>query len=238
MRTIDGFGVTTEYAYDRWGQVIESRVQVTNESNQILWRVTRTLYDTLGRIVLNTDPLPGSSDQALGVGTSPAVGATLTSFDANGRENGSYRASQVIVRIVEDELIVVDRGRLESQVHTEFDERGRSVRRTSIYGQVTLSEFDEQGREVAKLGPLRDPVEVGLLDERYQGTKVRARREWTYDIYGKKILERTELIQAESPTGHRLFIDDTWAQTLRYEYNRLGSSSKPSERWIGSSNRL
>ncbi len=84
---------------------------------------------------IETPTLPGSSDQALGVGTSQSRRSNPDELRCQRSENGRIRASQVIVRIVEDELIVVDRGRLESQVHTEFDERGRSVRRTSIYGR-------------------------------------------------------------------------------------------------------
>jgi RHS repeat-associated protein/fibro-slime domain-containing protein len=55
VRSVDRFGNATYNLYDVHGNVVETRSEAEDESGSLVWIVSRTFYDNLGRAVASTD---------------------------------------------------------------------------------------------------------------------------------------------------------------------------------------
>src|SRR5262249_5219737 len=77
----DRFGAETRSTYNQAGKLVETRTQARDETGTLVWRVTRSVYDARGLLLVATDPYLLSADGADTVLT-PTVTGTRTVYDA------------------------------------------------------------------------------------------------------------------------------------------------------------
>ena len=98
--SVDTFGRATRTAYNRFGEVVETRRQSRDSGGQPVWLVSRTVYDSQGRVTLQTDQnLEGTSDPVYG---------TQTVYDNLGRAVRTIRREGVAVTLDGGETAVSD----------------------------------------------------------------------------------------------------------------------------------
>jgi YD repeat-containing protein len=192
----DSYGLQTRTSYTHTGEVVETRTQSLDENGQAVWLVRRTVYDELGRPVVQTDPYVEGS-------TSP-VYATRTDYDDKGRAFRSIRLVGVQVDLVGDETVLSNPGTELWRTETQYDSQGREARSIAADGEVTDYEYDDLDRQVAVIGP---PVVLA-------GVIVRQRTETVYDDLGRLSIERVNVRQYADGT-----IDRSQARETRYDYD-------------------
>jgi RHS repeat-associated protein len=207
--SVDNYGTETRTTYNQYGEVVQTATQSRDENGQLVWLVSRTIYDSLGRVEYTTDRFIGTSaspDDITGVPTP----ASQTIYDSQSRTVASLRLENVIVDIQaatggSPTSVLIDAGTELSRSETIYDqETGRT--QTSIgrhapgqEGPATDSFHDNLGRQIATLGP-------AVLDEQTAQT-VRHRTETHYD-----------------PTTGR--VAETWSN-IRVVVNPDGSEQDP-----------
>ncbi|MGB7327808.1 MAG: hypothetical protein WBD31_23220, partial [Rubripirellula sp.] len=224
-QTVDNYGRKSQTLFDRYGQTIESRTQSFDESGTAVWLTSRTVFDSLGRVLLSTDGYVMPGDTALGAGTSPAFYATATVYDDQGRNIGSQRIADATIAIVGQasswSAEVASAGTLLYESKSIYDSRGRVTRSISPTGQITDTIYDSRDRQIATVGhPL--PAEQVGLGSRYPGKLVRLRSETEFDRYGKTAIQRTNVIQVENADGSLVTVDATDARESRFRYDSQG----------------
>ncbi|MEZ6135208.1 MAG: putative Ig domain-containing protein [Pirellulaceae bacterium] len=224
-QTIDNYGRKSQTLFDRYGQTIESRTQSFDESGTAVWLTSRTVFDSLGRVLLSSDRYVMPGDTALGAGTSPAFYATATVYDDQGRNIGSQRIADAAIAIVGQaaglSAEIVSAGTLLYESKSIYDSRGRVIRSISPTGQITDTIYDTRDRQIATVGhPL--PAEQVGLGSRYPGKLVRLRSETEFDRYGQTAIQRTNVIQVENADGSLVTVDATDARETRFRYDSQG----------------
>ena len=53
--TTDAYGLETHTTYDSLGRTTETRRQAVDENGNVVWLVSRTVFDSLGRVDISTD---------------------------------------------------------------------------------------------------------------------------------------------------------------------------------------
>jgi YD repeat-containing protein len=190
--SVDHYNFLSRTVYNRHGETVESRRQSLDQHGQKVWLVNRTVYDSLGRGVLQTDSyLEGSSDPIFG---------TQTIYDSLGRAAETVRRSGIQVALDGNETRVTDWGSELYRSQTFYDAEGRVVRTVAPDGQTNRHEYDSLGRQTATIGhPL--PVEEVGIGGYPAGTLVSLRTETVYDSAGQVHQQRTNLRQLTLPDG-------------------------------------
>ncbi len=224
-QSVDENGRVMQQLFDRWGQTIETRSMSTTENGQVVWLVSRSVFDSFGRLILSTDPYVTPLSVALGEGISPSVAGSATEYDSLGRTTVTRRVADTTVRIdiVNGALLssVVNKGTMISEARTIYTNIGRIERTINEQGQVRDNEYDDQNRLIAEIGPRMKAEEVGLAD-RYAGKIVRLRTENERDAYDRKTAIWTSILQVEREDGTIETIDRTLATRTSFRSDAEG----------------
>jgi len=229
--TTDSFLRKTESVYDRYGQTIETRIQARRASEGVgiedVWLVTRTVYDDYGRAFLTTDQYVDNN--ATPEPSSPAVYATRTIYDAQGRAHKSQRLEGVVVTVGQVSNLPVTQltapGTVISTSETIYNDRGQTARTIAADGQITDFEYDVQGRQTATIGHPVPAEDVGLGED-YEGNLVRFRTKTEYNPYGQQERRITNRIQVEDNEGNFVTIDYSQQQITDFAYDQFGNRVK------------
>ncbi|TVS17596.1 MAG: hypothetical protein EA424_12305, partial [Planctomycetaceae bacterium] len=214
--SVDHYGLQSQTVYNRHGDVVESRHQARDEHGQIVWLVSRSVYDEQGRVLLQTDRY--QEDAA-----TPIYG-TQNVYDALGRNVETVRRSGIRVVLDAQDTHVADWGTELFRNQTFYDDQGRVARTVAGDGQTTRHEYDHLDRPIATIGhPL--PIEQVGIRGYDPGTLVSLRSETVYDSLGQIDQQRTNIRQLTLPDGSTV-IDDSEVQVTSYEYDARGNPIK------------
>jgi YD repeat-containing protein len=131
---------------------------------------TDTVYDSLGRVVLVTDPYPDAA-------TNPTIYGTQTQYDAQGQAVKSIRQTGVKVTITNTKGLtgtqiqynsvgnvssITNAGTQLWQTQSLFDSYGRVTEAVAADSHVTDYEYDKLGRKTAEIGGQVSLADAGL----------------------------------------------------------------------------
>ncbi len=203
--TTDAYGLETHTTWDSLGRTTETRRQAVDQNGNIVWLVSRTVYDSLGRVDVSTDEYQEGSP-------GPIYG-TRSIYDELGRTVRTVRLEGVSISIhsVTGNSTLTAPGTALWQAETIYNDDGTVFKQMAADGQVTEYEYDAFRRQVAVIGT---PVVIN-------GQTVRHRRETVYDDQGRTLQQRTNITQFVNGT-----IDATDVQTTTYEYDSRGNLVK------------
>ncbi len=161
--TVDQYGIETHNVYDARGNVIETRTQAKDESGASGWLITRTLYDTQGRVEFATDSY-FVLDVDYPTNTDRASSGTRTINDDLGRVKSTERYNGITIELVDDpdhagsglKITIKDfewdseeiRNKRISQNQTFYDQFGRVDYTIDEYGSETRYAYDLLGRQI------------------------------------------------------------------------------------------
>jgi YD repeat-containing protein len=227
----------TRTAYNRFGDVIQSATVATRSvsegsGTELVWLLSRTLYDSLGRAEYTTDrfELPYIQDAQPGAtgsptAASPPVYATRTIYDDQTRVVQTQRLKDVIVTITDPienpEAQIQEPGALVSTTQTIYNTKGQVSRSIAADGQITDQQYDSLGRQTTTIGHPVPAESVGLAQ--HAGYLVRHRSQTVYDTQGRVAAQHANIVQVEDAAGNLIAIDDSAAQTTSYGYDPLGN---------------
>ena len=216
--SIDGYGRESRSTFNAQGQTVESRTQATTETGQVVWLVSRTVFDSQGRPLVTTDQY---MDIGLSMDSSP-VEATRAIYDSRGRSIGSQRLTGAIVRLTEKETSVVSFGTPVSSTRTEYDSQGRAFRQIASDGQISETEYDSRGRVAATLGMHVLASSVGLM-ARGDHHHVRLRSETRYNHLGQAFQSVTGVVEHGSVVNG-VFVKSSLATDTDRSQQRISES--------------
>jgi YD repeat-containing protein len=176
--SFDQYGAETRTTYNRFGDVIQSATVATRSvsegsGTELVWPLSRTVYDSLGRAEYTTDrfELPYIQDAQPGAtgsptADSPPVYTTRTIYDDQSRVVQTQRLKNVIVTITDlienPEAQIQEPGALVSTTQTIYSTKGQVIRSIVADGQITEFEYDPFGRQIATIGHLVPADAVAL----------------------------------------------------------------------------
>ncbi len=231
--TVDSYGRVSESLYDAKGNTVQSRSRSYDESNNPVWLVQRTVYDSRGRVVFFSEPFVMPST-ALATDPSPLLFGTETIYDDHGRSIGSKRIKDAVVSIssmgagaaVVYSTVRSTIGTTVSSSSTVFDTRGRAYKEVSADGQESITLFDTRGRRAGSLGSAVPVASVGINNAIYAGKLVRLRTEIAYDTYENQSVSRSNVWQIENADGSQFNIDRTQQRETKFEFDQFGRNVK------------
>lgn len=215
-------GLWTERYYGLAGDVVQTRTQSLNDQGNIVWIVSRSAVDELGRTILVADSFVEGTNAAL-AGTT----GTRTFYDDLGRAFKVERRDGIKLALLDRYgAVVLDPNRsdgpysikilnqgvdasgninLISRSLSFFDDQGRTIKSVTGIGPghpgvETRFEFDERGRQVRQIGApvmtVESPEPLRLVTEIEYDDQGRAFRTWTNirgrDVNGVMLLDRSE----------------------------------------------
>lgn len=214
-------GSVEETTYDVWSNTIESRVQTRDESGQLRWLVTRSLYDSLGRITFQTFPYVVPINAPQGQGNSPLVEGNRTYYNAQGKPERVVQVTQAIVTIQGKDITLSNPGTILSELRKFYDSSGRNYRTINDLGIQTDTLFDSRSRVVAVVEGRISSESIGLA-EKYPNLWVRHRKEFSFNSLSQQTEETSGVIQVEDELGKVIAIDRTFARTTRFVFDSFG----------------
>ncbi|WP_221225038.1 putative Ig domain-containing protein [Aporhodopirellula rubra] len=155
IETENDYGLRSQTLYDDNSRVIESRSEVVASDGTRSWMVSRTIYDTEGKVTASTDRFLVPGDTPLG--EDPASGPVITQitqtiYDDRDRSIATERYIQAIVAPASGEALatgaphpgfeITNPGTLESVSETLYDEASRVFR--TISGRIPVEEVATQ----------------------------------------------------------------------------------------------
>ena len=166
LSSTDRYGRVSTTHYNRRGQVVETRTSVKDETRTDLIRVSRTVYDSNGRTVANSDPFLIDTAGTL---VTPIADLRLsyTVYDSAGRAIEQKRLAGAVAEIsitnstasfsstsfnetFAKTAVEGDTGFL-SSTKTEYDQQGRVFRTISATGVSSYPQYDHAGRQVGTI---------------------------------------------------------------------------------------
>ncbi len=240
--TVDSFGAESRTTYNRNGEVIQRATQSRDANGQLVWLVSRTIYDLFGRAELSADRFvvtASSPNEVTGVATP----ATRTIYDAQGRAVASVRLADVIVDLQgiaggSYSSVLISAGTEVYRSETAYDERtGRMKATVAAHspgedGPSTDYLYDHLGRQVATVGPAIPVRSVDLRGVTLPSgtTHVRHRNETHYDDTTGRVAETwANLLVAVDAAGNVLATIDANRQVAIYEYDAEGRTTKTTQ---------
>jgi RHS repeat-associated protein/uncharacterized repeat protein (TIGR01451 family) len=206
----DRYGSITQSTYDSAGRLIETRTQVRDANDNLVWQVIRTVYDDQSQPVVTTDPFLISGDGSDTILTTTITGKRQV-YDLLGREIETQTLSGLVVNIVSGESVLSQQGTVTSQTRTSYDSNGRVAETVDASGGVMDYEYDSQGRVTATID---SAVQIN-------GVLVRNRTETVYDAYGHVRVTRSNIAQHADGT-----LDRSHEQDTTYSYDQNGNLTK------------
>ena len=214
----DTAGTKSETYYNRFGEVVETRSQSLDTSTgmpNLVWLVTRTVYDKLGRVTFVTDQYVDTNEHDLNA--SPLVRGTATVYDSLGRTQKTQRweGVQVAHEVPGLNTKGVKGGTWLSTTETHYDSQGRMEYTISATGGRTDFVYDALGRRVAEVGPAITMIWNGVQQA------VRHRTETVYDpATGRVTAQRSNIAQWTDGSGTH--IDVSQVREVQTEYDEFG----------------
>jgi RHS repeat-associated protein len=203
--TTDAYGLETHTTLDSLGRTTETRRQAVDQNGSIVWLVSRTVFDSQGRVDISTDEYQEGSP-------GPIYG-TRSIYDELGRTVQTVRLEGVSISInsVTGNSTLTAQGTSLWQTETMYNDDGTVFKQIAADGQITEYEYDAFRRQVAMIGT---PVVIN-------GQTVRLRSETVYDGQGRTRQQRTNITQFPNGT-----IDATDVQTTTFDYDSRGNIIK------------
>tara|TARA_R110002167_G_scaffold352262_1_gene565134 strand:- start:1303 stop:19128 length:17826 start_codon:yes stop_codon:yes gene_type:complete len=194
---------TSYYTYNSKGLTTEVRNQVKDQNGQLVWLVSRTIYDEFGRAVISTSPyIEGSGEP---------IDATRSDYDLHGRQYQTAQLENVNIDLVDGESILISSGIEISTTTTYFNRYGQISQVITSTGAISNLEYDAFGRQTASVGP-----EVNI-----NGMLIRNRTESVYNAHGRLESVHTNIVQLADGT-----IDRSNMKVTNYEYDLFGNKIK------------
>lgn len=210
VRRVDSRGNMLTFAYDKSGQVIETR----NTDDTI----SRTVYDTNGRDYIT---------QASHVEGSPATGFRLI-YDSVGRVVRTEQLENVVVAVSNSNSTFVS-GDVVSSTSTIYDAAGQAIKKIDANGNVTQYEFDANGRNIATIDALGNRTEFTYDAAGRQLSMKDANGNivsYEYDALGRKIKtvypDGTYSTVKYNNLGQKIEETDAAGLATKFEYNDAG----------------
>ncbi|MBI5757883.1 MAG: putative Ig domain-containing protein, partial [Planctomycetales bacterium] len=221
----DTYGLLSVSRYNNKGDVIETRRQARDENDQVVWIVSRTLFDDKGRVTVQSDPFLSADGSAI---PTDGVSATRTVYDAEGRQTQSLRLTGVKLTInaAKNNSVLSQAGTVEWRTKTVYNSQGQVDQSVAADGQVTRYEYDQYGRQTAVIG---HAVPVG-------NQWIAQRTETVYDSHGRrwKDISGLQQIWSFNPNANGVgalgaglptppTIDRSDARTTTFAYDPFGN---------------
>jgi len=252
VSSFDQYGNESRTTYNRYGEVVQTATQARRASEgggtEVVWLVSRTVYDDYGRVEVATDRYVLDS--------TATVYGTKTIYDTLGRVVKTERLEGVQIDVIDpatgnpvDPLDpaysgpstlssnLSTSGSVLSATETVYNAKGQVARSIAADGQVTQYEYDSLGRQVATIGHIVRADSVALpesvlsaLGSPLTAFHVRLRSETEYDDQGRVAEQRTNLVEVVGENGDRLpgypAPLNAAAQRTSYEYDEFGNRVK------------
>ncbi|MFO0942299.1 MAG: putative Ig domain-containing protein [Pirellulales bacterium] len=230
IRNRDANGLWSETYYGFSGEVVQSRSQAKNEIGQVVWLVSRTAYDDLGRAFISTDStLEGTQfasgtynfydNQSRTIQVERRDGMKLTLLDRYGAAviNPQVAEGPFSVRVDNQGVDTSGNIQLISRSTSEFNAKGQLVRSVSGIGPghtgvETLYEYDSLGRQFRQIGAAVQTVE--------SSTPLRLVSETSYDSEGRAYKSTTNIRGRD--VGNSIVFDTQFAESTTQVYDNLG----------------
>ena len=215
--TVDTYGMRLQMTYDDRFHVTQSRQEFINDQGSTSWRVTRTVYNEVGRALITTEPyVEGSSEP---------IHAQENIYDKYGRSYEYIKYEGTVIDLVGNEAVLVSRGTRVSSFGREFDSQGRAYKQISEDGIITETLYDNLGRDFGTLGHPMPLDEVGLSNHSLASgsnpaVTVRLREERVYDDQGRPFQRRTNIRQFTLADGS-VVVDDSAVHVFTDEYDYM-----------------
>ena len=240
--SVNRHGTESRTVYNQFGETVQTATQSRDENGQLVWLISRTIYDSLGRVEYTTDRFTGTAappDDVTGVLTP----GTHTIYDAQGRTVTSLRLENVVVDIQggpggSPTSVLIDPGSEISRSKTIYDEQtGRvtiSIGRHAPgeEGPASDSIYDALGRQVATIGPAVpvNSIDLGDLTLPVETTHVRHRTETHYDDTTGRVAESwANVLVAVDSAGNVLETNYDNRQVTVPEYDAQGRTVKTTQ---------
>ena len=221
VKSWDFFGSLTETTYDPWDQVIETRSWVRDEFDQMQWQTSRTIHDSVGRVVWQSKPYLTSFTTVAGVSRSGPTMAEHLEYDKQGRVARRYQVSGVIWVWNSNGYAIENPGTILRSETLTYDDAGKLIQKSFDDGTLEEYQYDARGRLVAVMN---QPVPASLVgwDTLYPGQWVRSRTETVYDRNSRVQSTITGVVQVVDSKGKPITIDRSKQRIQSWEYDALG----------------
>lgn len=233
-RTRDANGLWSETFYGFASEVVQTRSQAKAEDGSIVWMISRTAYDQMGRAIFTTDSHLESE---------PSNYGTRTFYDGQGRSDKVERRSGVKLTLLDRHGAIVrdtstaqgpfsiridDQGvdsqgniNLISRSQSFYNQKGQLVKSVSGIGPgregvETRYEYDSRGRQIRQIGAPVQTIE--------SNDPLRLVSETSYDSQGRAFKTTTN-IRGRDVNG-QILLDSTFAQSTEQVYDSLGRAYK------------
>jgi RHS repeat-associated protein len=181
FESIDENGLKTATVYDRLGRQIETRTQTLGDDGVPVWQVTRSVYDTDGNAIYQTDT--ASED------TNPeSIWGTHRVFDDFGRLVRTERLRGLQIVLVDDQngqrAQVESTGAVVSTTESRYDASGRLWQTIDGYGRKTETMVDRHGQT----------IETRTQAISHDGSPVWLVTRYTYDTLGRVVMTTDQYV--------------------------------------------
>ncbi|MFO0925043.1 MAG: RHS repeat-associated core domain-containing protein [Pirellulales bacterium] len=221
IRSWDFFGSPTETTYDHWDQVIETRSWVRDELDQLQWQTSRTIYDSVGRVVWQSKPYLTSFTTVAGVSRSGPTMAEHLEYDKQGRVARRYQVSGVIWVWNSNGYAIENPGTILRSESLTYDDAGKLILKSFEDGTLEEYQYDGRGRLVSVMNQAVPSSLVGW-DTLYPNQWVRSRTETVYDRNSRVQSTITGVVQVVDSQGKPITIDRSRQRIQSWEYDALG----------------
>ncbi|MEQ1828487.1 MAG: RHS repeat-associated core domain-containing protein [Pirellula sp.] len=234
IRSRDANGQWSETFYGFAGEVVQTRSQTKDADGRLVWLVTRTAFDELGRAILTTDTVLEGSSSALGTRTffdelgrttkvERRFGVQLTLLDRFGAvvRDAAIAQGPFLVRIDNQGVNQAGDINLVSRSLNFYNPKGQIVRTVTGVGPdhegvETRFEYDERGRQIRQIGT---PIATAESTDR-----LRAVTETEYDSQGRAFRTWTNIRGRD--VGTEIALNRQFALSTTQVYDQLGRAYK------------
>jgi RHS repeat-associated protein len=212
--TVDEYDAQTEYTYDPLGRQIETRSQSKDENGDLQWVATRTIYDSLGRVWITSDPFIEQS------GSMPAWSGTQTTYDSLGRAVETEHLEGLVISInPTTQEVTWTATSVTWSTETVYNNLGQVFQSIGRHAPQGNSESD------ATYSARLLTVQIGPVVKE-NGDLVRLRTETHYGSEGMVDYTKTNIRVVVNSQGVVQSTNDANAQTTHYQYDAYGRTVK------------
>lgn len=226
LKSLDTNGLSTQYTYNYLGDITEVRREMTDGS----WMVKRTVYDDHGHILFDTDWFSAEKNQS-------NIRGVESLIDERFRNTGAVYYLGCMIEIGHDgNSRIISKGAELYRETTVYDEQGRVVSATDVYGNVTTYEYDPLNRvsAVNNAAGVRTENTYDNLDRIIESRTINGETDkitkYVYDSDGniiKTTLPDGNIITATyNSDGQVISEQNQLGQTRHFEYDEQGQLVK------------
>ena len=188
--TTDELGLTTQYTYDARGQQVETRSQSFTESGEVVWNVSRTVYDSRGNVIASTRSYVEGE-------TTEDVRGSQTIYDGDSRAVESRSVEDLDIEIVYDAAsglaissVVTNVGDIITATETLHDSAGRVIETVNV----------DDLRSETTYGPFGDVIRTRSQTPDENGNLVWMVSHTVYDDFGRAVLTTDRTLEGFGDT--------------------------------------